>query len=470
MRKDEVSVVEIYRDFETWNVNVGQKTIHAKRMPGTFRTFKHWMQFGLWLPFFFLPYLRWNDRQAILFEVEHSQFHLFGVTIFPDDIWMLALVLLAAAMVLFAVTAVVSRAWCGYFCFQTAWTDWFTWVEAKIEGNPATRRKRDQAPWSLDKLKKKTAKHLIWMLMSLLTGISFSIWFVDAFEYWHKLLTLQLPTVGWAVLKMFFLGTYLLAGFLREQACFWLCPYARIQGVMTDAGTIFPTYDIKRGEPRGKLKKDAGVANHGDCIDCYQCVQVCPTGVDIRQGQQLGCITCGLCIDACNSVMDKIAKPRGLIRYASPREMEGAPKKRLSERPSVLVYFVVFVVSLVGIVYGLMNIEPVTVTIRPERQPMFVQLSDGSIQNKYELKVLNKTDRDQQFKIAVSEALKGHVLIADEQTILIPKHNARVMTLFVRVPIENITSEVSPITFEIQSIDQPELKIERPTKFNAPKL
>jgi len=372
-------------------------------------------------------------------------------------------------MVLFAVTAVVSRAWCGYFCFQTVWTDWFTWVEAKIEGNPAARRKLDQAPWSIDKLKKKTTKHLIWMLMSLLTGISFSVWFVDAFEYWQMLLTLQLPTAGWFVLKMFFFGTYLLAGFLREQACFWLCPYARIQGVMADAGTILPTYDIKRGEPRGKLKKDGAVANQGDCIDCFQCVQVCPTGVDIRQGQQLGCITCGLCIDACDSVMDKIAKPRGLIRYASHDGMEGAPKKGLGQRPSVLVYFAIIVVSLVVIVLGLINIEPVTVTVRPERQPMFVQMSDGSIQNKYELKVLNKTDRDQQFKITVSEGVIGHVLIGEDQTISIPKQKARVVTMFVRAPIENIVSEVSPITFQIQSIDQPEITVERQTNFNSPK-
>jgi cytochrome c oxidase accessory protein FixG len=211
------------------------------------------------------------------------------------------------------------------------------------------------------------------------------------------------------------------------------------------------------------------VPNQGDCIDCFQCVQVCPTGVDIRQGQQLGCITCGLCIDACDSVMDKIAKPRGLIRYASHDEMEGAPKKGLSQRPSVLVYFAIIIISLVGIVYGLVSIEPVTVTIRPERQPMFVQMSDGSIQNKYELKVLNKTDRDQQFEITVSEGVKGQVLIGTEQALTIPKQKSRILTVFVRAPIKSIGLEASPITFRVRSIDQPEITVERQTKFNAPK-
>ena len=178
--KEMGAVTTIYHEFESWNANLGEKTIHAKRMPGFFRTVKNYTQLALWLPFFLGPYLRWNDKQAILFDIQNRQFHFFSLTVLPQDIWMLSLVLLMAAMTLFAVTSVASRVWCGYFCFQTAWTDWFTWLEDKIEGNPAARRKLDDAPWSLDKIKKKGLKHALWMLIALLTGISFSVWFVDA--------------------------------------------------------------------------------------------------------------------------------------------------------------------------------------------------------------------------------------------------------------------------------------------------
>lgn len=352
-KKEMGEVTTLYHEFETWTVNTGGQTIHAKRMPGFFRTFKDRAQLALWLPFFLLPYLRWNGKQAILFDIDHNQFHFFNLTVLPQDIWMLSLVLLVAAMTLFAVTSVASRVWCGYFCFQTAWTDWFTWIETKIEGNPTARRKLDEASLNFDKMKKKGLKHLLWMLISVLTGISFSIWFVDAFDYWNNLLHLQLPLVGWVVLIMFFFGTYLLAGFLREQTCFWLCPYARIQGVMTDSQTILPTYDYTRGEPRGKIRRGGEVvAPQGDCIDCFQCVQVCPTGVDIRNGQQLGCITCGLCIDACDVVMDKIGKPRGLIRYASLDELSGKPRKTMYQHPRTLVYLGIILLALGGIVWG----------------------------------------------------------------------------------------------------------------------
>ncbi|MDP1997914.1 MAG: 4Fe-4S dicluster domain-containing protein, partial [Gallionella sp.] len=229
------------------------------------------------------------------------------------------------------------------------------------------------------------------MAISLLTGISFSIWFVDAYDYWGKLVRLQLPLVGWVTLIAFFFGTYILAGLMREQVCMWMCPYARIQGVMTDSQSILPTYDFKRGEPRGKLhrKTEAGVsAAQGDCIDCFQCVQVCPTGVDIRDGQQLGCITCGLCLDACDSIMGKIGKPRGLIRYASLDELEGKHVKKMYQHPRTLVYVGIILIAFGGIVYGLTHLGSMTRMVIPERLPLFVCLSDGSSRNKYEFKVV----------------------------------------------------------------------------------
>jgi cytochrome c oxidase accessory protein FixG len=463
------SITEIYGEYENWNVNTGSKTIHAKRMPGFFRTLKTWTQLRLWLPFFLLPYLRWNGKQAILFDIDHSQFHFFGVTVFPDDIWMLSLVLLLAAMVLFAVTAIASRVWCGYFCFQTAWTDWFTWIEDKIEGNPTARRKLDAAPWSADKLVRKCSKHTLWMALSLFTGISFSIWFVDAYDYWNRLLHLQLPTVGWVVLTMFFFGTYLLAGFLREQACFWMCPYARIQGVMTDAQTVLPTYDVQRGEPRSKLRKgNETVAQQGDCIDCFQCVQVCPTGIDIRQGQQLGCITCGLRLDACDSIMDKISKPRGLIRYASLNEMAGSTEKNPFRQPRTMTYLSIVILSIAGIVYGFAHMTSINMVVMPERQPMFVQMSDGSIQNKYDFRVQNKTGQDLHILISTEGGVNGQQLIGAEHPILISHKRGATFSLFVKAPQGSLTQTATPLRFHAHCLEDPNLAAEYETHLNGP--
>lgn len=463
-------VTGIYKEFESWSVNTGGKTIHAKRMPGFFRRLKHFTQFALWLPFFLLPYLRWEGHQAILFDIEQRQFHFFDLTVLPQDIWMLSLLLLAAAMVLFAATSVASRVWCGFFCFQTAWTDWFTWIEDKIEGNPTTRRKLDQSPWTFTKLRKKATKHALWMAIALLTGISFSIWFVDAFWYWDHLLHLQLPMVGWVVLLMFFLGTYILAGFLREQTCFWLCPYARIQGVMTDTQTILPSYDFNRGEPRGKLKRGTAAGRQGDCIDCFQCVQVCPTGVDIREGQQLGCITCGLCIDACDSVMEKIGKPHGLIRYASLDELSGRPAKKMYQHVRTWVYVGIILIALSGIGYGLTHLGSLTLKVIAGRQPLYVVMSDGSIQNKYTFKVLNKTGRDFRVRVRAEDMeVPGLVLIGAEHLPLLHHGRMTSFTLFVRAPRREIKREVSPIEFYVEDAENPKIHAEYSSKFNAPK-
>jgi cytochrome c oxidase accessory protein FixG len=470
IKKEPGEVTQIYQEFETWSVNTGGKTIHAKRMPGFFRKVKDYSQLAMWLPFFLLPYLRWNGGQAILFDIEHRQFHFFNLTVLPQDIWMLSLVLLVAAMTLFAVTSVASRVWCGYFCFQTAWTDWFTWIEDKIEGNPTARKKLDSAPWTFDKIRKKVVKHALWMLIAVFTGISFSIWFVDAFDYWNSLIHLQLPLVGWVVLIMFFFGTYLLAGLLREQTCFWLCPYARIQGVMTDAQTILPTYDYTRGEPRGKLRRGGEVvAQQGDCIDCFQCVQVCPTGVDIREGQQLGCITCGLCIDACDSIMDKINKPHGLIRYASLDEISGMPAKKMYQHPRTLVYLGIIAVAMIGIIWGLTHLGSMTLKVIPERQPMFVRLSDGSIQNKYSFKVLNKTDRDLHVNVTAEGGVAGQVIIGAENPPLTHHGRGTAFTIFVKAPGKNLKDDATPIEFRVQAVEDPTVSAEYKSKFYGPK-
>ena len=465
-----VGVTSLYSEHQEWSTNLGDKTIHAKRMPGIFRNIKYATE-SLWIFFFVGAYLRWDGKQAMMLDVNHRQFNFFHLTILPQDIWMVSLLLLILAMTLFAVTSVASRVFCGYFCFQTSWVDLFTWVEEKIEGQPNQRHKLDAAPWTGEKIRKKTIKHVIWLVISVLTGISATVWFEDAYQYWNDLMHFNLTIIEFSTLTLFTLGTYGLAGFLREQTCLWLCPYARIQAVMADSQTILPAYDISRGEPRGKLRRGAPAtdAAQGDCIDCFQCVQVCPTGVDIRDGQQLGCITCGLCLDACDSIMDKLGRPRGLIRYASLDELEGRPVKKIYQHPRTFVYLTILLVALGGIVWGMTHLGSLKLRVDPERQPLFVRMSDGSIQNKYTFKVLNKTDHDLSVNITAEGGVKDQRLIGNEEPKLLTHGRSTAFTIFVRAQEENILSEVTKIEFRVINTEDPNMAAEYSSKFTAPK-
>ncbi len=463
------TLAEIYEEAGHWHVNTGGETIHAKRIDGRFRRLK-WMTSSIWLLFFLGPYLRWEGRQAMLFDIPNRQFHLFGLTVLPQDVWMLSLVLLFLAIVLIGVTVVAGRVFCGFFCFQTAWTDVFTWIEEKLEGPPAKRRKLDKAPWDAAKIRIKATKHLLWLAIAVLTGVTFAGWFTDIYQLWYDLFTLQAHPAAWVTLGLFLAGTYILAGFMREQVCFWLCPYSRIQSVMYDAETILPTYDAKRGEPRGRLRKGASINDDefGDCVDCNLCVAVCPTGVDIRHGQQEGCITCGLCIDACDQVMDKVGRPHGLIRYASLDEIEGRPGVPLLKRPKVLVSLAIIAISLLGILWGIANISGIELKVLHDRQPLFVLQSDGSIQNRYEIKVLNKTNRDIHVEL-VAEGPAGLKLKGAENGFLAPSGNITARTVFVKVPRQSLMQERIPILFRVSSREQPDLASEYESMFFGPR-
>lgn len=463
------SLSDIYEEAGHWHVNTGGETIHAKRIGGRFRRLK-WLTSSIWLLFFLGPYLRWGGRQAILYDIPNRQFHFFGLTILPQDVWMLSLVLLFLAIVLIGVTVVAGRVFCGFFCFQTAWTDVFTWIEDKLEGPPAKRRKLDKAPWDATKIRIKATKHLLWLAIAVLTGVTFAGWFTDIYRLWYDFFTLQAHPAAWVTLGLFVAGTYILAGFMREQVCFWLCPYSRIQGVMYEPETILPTYDTKRGEPRGRLKKGASMDedDFGDCVDCNLCVAVCPTGVDIRHGQQEGCITCGLCIDACDQVMDKVGRPHGLIRYASLDEVEGKPRIPLLKRPKVLVSLAIITVALLGIVYGIANISGIELKVLHDRQPLFVLQSDGSIQNRYEIKVLNKTSQDIHVKL-VAEGPPGLKMMGAEKGFIAPKGNITAHTIFVRVPRQNLTQERVPVIFRVSAREQPDLTTEYESMFFGPR-
>ncbi|MCG6862721.1 MAG: cytochrome c oxidase accessory protein CcoG [Chromatiaceae bacterium] len=471
VEKTSLAVDQLYEEADYWHVNTGGETIHAKRLPGKWRLIK-WLAASVWLVFFLGPYLRWDGRQAVLWDIPARQFHIFSATVLPQDFWMLSLVLLFFAILLAVVTALVGRVWCGFFCFQTVWTDVYTWIEEKFEGQPAARRKLAKAPLDARKAAIKVAKHLLWLLIGFLTGFSFVAWFTDAPTLWMTFFNGEANVTIYFTVALFTVGTYGLAGYLREQACFWLCPYARIQAVMVDKTTELPTYDFHRGEPRGRIKrgqKEEGRTT-GDCVDCKQCVAVCPTGVDIRQGQQEGCITCALCIDACDQVMEKVDRAKGLIRYASLDELNGVKTKPLLKRGRVWVYSTILLLAVAGIVYGLSSLDAIELKVLHERAPLFVTLSDGSIQNKYTLKVLNKTTEDLQIRVSVSGP-EGLALIGAEKDITARNGFVSPEIVFVRIPRTELTTEQMPIRFHVEGTRSTGeiLRTERESVFIGPR-
>ncbi|QKI88257.1 cytochrome c oxidase accessory protein CcoG [Thiomicrorhabdus xiamenensis] len=446
-------------------------TVHAKRIPGTFRKIK-WILASFWLILFVGPYLRWDGHQAILWDLANRQFHFFGLTILPQDIWILAMILLFFALLLAASTAVAGRLWCGYFCFHTVWTDVFTWLEEKFEGQPNKRQKLDQAPMSLEKLKVKIPKHLIWLLIGFATSFSFVAYFTDAIDLWARLFAFEWGSVETTIVVVLGLSTYFFAGFLREQTCIGFCPYARIQGAMIDTQTVVPTYDQDRGEPRGRMRRvkpGEEAPDLGDCIDCNLCVAVCPTGVDIRLGQQFGCITCGLCIDACDSVMDKIKKPRGLIRYASLQEFTGKKLPAIWKRPRVIVYSAIMTFAAGAILYGLATMSPIDVKALHERSPLFVQMSNGSIQNKWTLKVVNKGAEVMQAKITIGSEFQNMEYDVSPAVLSVQPGTVGSATLLVRIPRRDLTEANTPIDIMVEDVNNPQIKTTYNSVFIGPK-
>lgn len=423
--------------------------IYPKRIKGKFRTFKWWSA-SLYLLFFFGPYLRWNNQQAILLDIPARKFHFFDLTIYPQDVWILSFILLFFAMLLILVTVTVSRAFCGYFCFQTVWTDIFTWIEEKIEGSSWQRQKLDQAPWNLNKIAIKTGKHSFWLLLAGMTGVSFAAWFTDVFQLWQDYIYFQAHISAWIVLALFTGGTYLFAGFMREQVCNYLCPYARIQGALSDQQSILPNYDYFRGEPRSKLKNNhQDFNNNGDCIDCNLCVAVCPTGVDIRQGEQLGCITCGLCIDACDEVMEKLNRPRGLIRYDS---FVGIHNNKVNnpcyKRPLVVSTAMLTLSCAIATLMSASQINPFSISVSHHRQPDFIKLSNGDIRNRYQIKLQNKTNRPQIYKLKIIGLPQDHKL--NQESFRVAAGEPLTTMLSIDASNRSFYNKINRINFQIE--------------------
>jgi cytochrome c oxidase accessory protein FixG len=331
--------------------------------------------------------------------------YFFWFEIWPQEVYYLTGLLILAAVGLFFATSLFGRVWCGYACFQTIWTDFFIWVERIVQGDRNKRMKLDKQKWNLEKIWKKGLTHLIWILIGVMTGGAWVFYFNDAPTLFEQIIHLDVPAsiYGWIIALTF--TTYLMAGFAREQVCTYMCPYSRFQSAMFDKDSLIIAYDEKRGEPRDKWKQGESFENRGDCINCMKCVNVCPMGIDIRDGLQMECIACGLCIDACDETMDMIGQPRGLVRYDTERNMQRKaidekPKFRIL-RPRTIYYSIIL--CLVGglILYGQFTRSPLELHAIHDRSPVFVKLSDGSIRNGYEIKILNKTHQDRTYKLEV---------------------------------------------------------------------
>lgn len=365
--------------------------------------------------YYLAPWLRWDrgpnaPDQAILIDIPQSRGYFFFIEIWPQEVYYLTGILILAAIGLFFVTSLLGRVWCGYTCPQTVWTDLFVWVERIVQGDRNARMKLDKSRLSFEKMWKKGLTHSIWLFIGAITGGAWVFYFNDAPTLMENLLHGDMPkaVLGWVIALT--LSTYLMAGFAREQVCTYMCPYSRFQSAMFDEDSLVIAYDEARGEERGKLKDKAQNINQGDCIDCSLCVQVCPMGIDIRDGLQMECIACGLCVDACNEVMDKVDLPQGLIRYDTEYNKQARAsgrKERLALiRWRTLWYSLVMV--LVGgiMLYSLITRAPLELHILHDRNPLFVTLSDGSIRNGYDVKILNKTHEDKRYKLSFA-GLKG---------------------------------------------------------------
>jgi cytochrome c oxidase accessory protein FixG len=414
-----------------------RRKIYPRAVHGAFAAWRWALVWATQLVFYGGAWLTWNDRQAVLFDIAHRKFYLFGLVFWPQDIIYLAVLLIICALALFLFTAVAGRLWCGYACPQTVYTEIFMWIERVIEGDRNARMRLDKEGFSSKKLVLKTAKHAIWLALALWTGITFVGYFTPIRE-----LVASAPG-AWETFWALFYGfaTYGNAGWMREQVCKYMCPYARFQSAMFDKDTLIITYDQKRGEPRGKG------ADKGDCIDCSICVQVCPTGIDIRNGLQYECIGCAACIDGCDQVMEKIGRPKKLIRYSTTHAMEGRETHML--RPRVLVYSAILALITIAAAASLYLRVPLKVDVIRDRAAIAREVEGGLIENVYRLQLMNTTEQARAFDINVS-GLPG-ILVWGENITGVPAAETRMVPVRVRVDAAT-PSGSHPIEFTVRAL------------------
>jgi cytochrome c oxidase accessory protein FixG len=430
--------------------------VYPRAIDGVFNRWRWVLVFLTQLVFYGLPWLQWGERQMVLFDLGARRFYLFGLVLYPQDFIYLTGLLIISALSLFLFTAVAGRLWCGFSCPQTVYTEIFMWLENRIEGDRSTRMRLDKAPWtSWEKLWRKGLKQTAWIAVALWTGFTFVGFFVPIRQLGGEIMALQ---GTWQLFWVFFysFATYGFAGHMREQVCKYMCPYARFQSAMFDKDTLIVTYDTQRGEPRGARSKkvDPKAAGLGDCIDCSLCVQVCPTGIDIRNGLQYECIGCGLCVDACNSVMDKVNYPRGLIRYATQNGMlqrwSSAQMVRRVLRPRVLFYTPVLVGLSVALLTSLSLRVPLKVDVVRDRAALSRLVAGGQLENVYRLQIMNATEAPQRYRISAS-GLEG-LTVASEPEVEIGPAESRWVPVLLRIPYGSASEGSHAVHFEVQTV------------------
>jgi cytochrome c oxidase accessory protein FixG len=450
-----------------------RQKIYPRAVAGLFSQWR-WITVCLTqLVFYGLPWLVWNNRQAVLFDLEARRFYIFGLLLYPQDFIYLTGLLIISALALFLFTAIAGRLWCGYACPQTVYTEIFLWIEKQVEGDRSARMRLDKSDMSMGKVGKKWLKHTLWIVFSLWTGFTFVGYFTPIREL--AALSWALALGPWQTFWVFFYGfaTYGNAGFMREQVCKYMCPYARFQSAMFDKDTMIVTYDEARGEPRGARKKgsDPASVGLGSCIDCTLCVQVCPTGIDIRKGLQYECIGCGACADVCDEVMDKVGYPRGLVKYSTQNGMQQgwstAQMLRRALRPRVLVYSAILLAITVAVFTSLALRTPLKVDVIRDRGALARMVEQGRIENVFRLQIMNATESTQRYRISVS-GLPG-IELASTAEVEVLATEVRSAAVRVQIPPGAAASGSHTIVFEVRSSGEDVSHVSEKAAFLVPR-
>ena len=440
--------------------------IYPREVHGIFALLRNLAMVALLGLFYGLCWIQWDGHQAVLFDLPARKFYIFGWTFWPQDFFFLTLLLIISALALFFFTALAGRLWCGYACPQTVWTEIFLWFERKIEGSRQQQIKLDQAPMSARKFGIKASKHAVWLIFSLWTGFTFVGYFTPIKELWGSLLAFSLGP--WETFWVLFYGfaTYGNAGWMREQVCIYMCPYARFQSAMFDKNTLIISYDEKRGEPRGSRRRGTRPADKGDCIDCGLCVQVCPTGIDIRDGLQYQCIGCAACIDVCDDVMEKMGYENGLVKYTTENALSGKHVRLM--RPRVILYSLLLLLLTAGLIYGIATRVPLEVNIIRDRNALFNTTNEGLIENVYTLKVINMDKVDHQYSLSVT-GIPGLNLKMD--VIEIVAGSGEVVEVPVRVSIDPayLEQRSTEISFHLNAVEDGSLAVTEEARFLGPR-
>lgn len=444
---------------------LAKKRLYPQLAKGRFRKIKNYLNLVFLSIYSFSSLLRFDrgdsvTNQAIMIDIPNSKAYFFFIEIWPQEVYYLAAILIIMAVTLFFVTSLFGRIWCGYACFQTVWTDIFIAVERFFQGDRNQRIILDRKN-NFNKFIRKFLTHLTWIIIGLFTGIVFCSYFSDSWQLWQNILSLNISTtiLGWIAGIGFM--TYLMAGFAREHVCTYMCPYARFQSAMFDDNTLIISYDQKRGEPRAKYRQGQSFDNRGHCIDCKQCVVVCPVGIDIRNGLQMECIACGLCIDACDEIMTKVGLPKGLIRYDTLNHLNNPIKFKKFKIWQFRTFYYLAILIIVSCVtlFSLATKSKVDLSVSQERNPLYVKLSDGSIRNAYYLKITNKTHQVKFFKISINNSPNAELKIAnnEENLLEVKGESSFQYKFFVTMPADKLSDSEQKI-IELEVDDNQEKK------------